>query len=271
MGNLINELTDLRRLEWSATRHSSGTAGSFLKAYEKKNGEKIYYKLSQTDFEKGIVGHECINELVADRLMTELQIPHLSYDLVHARVIVREQEYETYLCRSKDFKKKGESKTALDVFYDMEHLPKERPIDFCDRMGFSDFVDDMLTIDYLIVNRDRHGANIEIIKNSRDRKLYPAPIFDNGLSLLFNCRDDKEIDEFDLETERKIQCFVGSDNSLKNLELIKRMRSLPEFDLEMKKRLFDGLGPIMTEAWVEKVWSLIKKRAEIYENIRTEK
>ena len=87
---VIPEIQDLRRLDWSKVRHSSGTAGSFLKSREIVRGVKWYYKLSDYDAYRGIVGHECINELIADRLLTILQIPHLSYQLIHARIKIEE-------------------------------------------------------------------------------------------------------------------------------------------------------------------------------------
>ena len=39
---------------------------------------------------------------------------------------------------------------------------------------------------YLILNRDRHGANIEVLRNSRKKTVRLAPLFDHGLSLLCN-------------------------------------------------------------------------------------
>ena len=60
---IIHEKQDLTYLSWSKIRNSSGTAGSFLKAYSELSGEKVYYKLSDYDSFRGIVGHECINEM----------------------------------------------------------------------------------------------------------------------------------------------------------------------------------------------------------------
>ena len=156
---VITEIQDLRRLDWSKVRHSSGTAGSFLKARQIIRGEKWYYKLSDYDAYRGIVGHECINEMIADRLLTILQIPHLSYQLIRARIQIEEEEMTTWLCRSKDYKRPDESKIALDTFYQMERLTSESPLDFCIRQGWGEYVYQMLVIDFLILNRDRHGAN----------------------------------------------------------------------------------------------------------------
>lgn len=101
---VLRDLRNLRSLDWTKTRRSSGTAGSFLKASDTGHGMRWYYKLSDFDAYKGIVGHECINEIIADRLLTLLQIPHLSYQLIHAEITIDGQDYITWLCRSADVK-----------------------------------------------------------------------------------------------------------------------------------------------------------------------
>ena len=45
----------------------------------------------------------------------------------------------------------------------------------------------MIAVDYIILNRDRHGANIEVLRNSRAHSLRIAPLFDHGLSLMYSC------------------------------------------------------------------------------------
>ena len=73
---ITKEKQDLTYLSWSVYRNSSGTAGSFLKAYSELGGTKTYYKLSNFDKARGVIGHECVNELIVDRLLTILGIPH---------------------------------------------------------------------------------------------------------------------------------------------------------------------------------------------------
>lgn len=269
MGKIYKDETDLTYLEWTKTRHSSGTAGSFLKAYEKKGNKKLYYKLSNYDVANGIVGHECVNEIIVDRLLSVMGIEHLEYDLINAKVKIRDRIYQTYLCRSYDFKKEGESKIALDAYYDMEHVGDETPIEFCNRMGFVDYIYKMLTIDYLIMNRDRHGANIEIMKNRKSHKYYPAPLFDHGLSLLCSCMDDKDFVKMNPLDEKRVQCFVGGNNTFDNLKLIpdEDKVKLPDFDDELKNILFQGLDGIMPDLWIDCVWRFLVNRAKQYEDI----
>ena len=71
---MVKEKQDLTYLSWSVYLNSSGTAGTFLKAYSELGGKKTYYKLSNFDKARGVIGHECVNELIVDRLLTILGI-----------------------------------------------------------------------------------------------------------------------------------------------------------------------------------------------------
>ena len=77
-------------------------------------------RLSNFDKARGIIGHECMNELIVDRLLTILGIPHLAYQLIHADVTVDGKTHEVYLCASEDFKAKRETKIALDAYKELE-------------------------------------------------------------------------------------------------------------------------------------------------------
>ena len=266
---IIHEKQDLTYLSWSLIRSSSGTAGSFLKATDDLQQPKIYYKLSNYDGINGIVGHECINEIIVDRLLNILEIEHLHYDLIHADIDVDGKEMETYLCASKDFKAHGEHKVALDAYYQAEKLDGETPLQFCTRNGWSDFIYKMLVVDFLILNRDRHGANIEVLRDARKKSLRLAPIFDHGLSLLFNCHTEEEINQFDVMKDRAVQCFVGSRSAQQNLMLIPKDEILALNPLQHthKAYLLEGLDGIIPQSLQNKIWDMIWQRWEYYENL----
>lgn len=266
---IIHEKQDLTYLSWSLIRSSSGTAGSFLKATDDLQQPKIYYKLSNYDGINGIVGHECINEIIVDRLLNILEIEHLHYDLIHADIDVDGKEMETYLCASKDFKAHGEHKVALDAYYQAEKLDGETPLQFCTRNGWSDFIYKMLVVDFLILNRDRHGANIEVLRNARKKSLRLAPIFDHGLSLLFNCHTEEEINQFDVMKDRAVQCFVGSRSAQQNLMLIPKdeIPALNPLQHTHKAYLLEGLDDIIPQSLQSKIWDMIWQRWKYYENL----
>ena len=265
---LVKEKQDLTYLSWSVYRNSSGTAGSFLKSYSELGGKKVYYKLSNFDKVQGVIGHECVNELIVDRLLTILGIPHLPYQLIHADIMLEGQIQDVYLCASEDFKEKGESKIALDAYKEREALPKESALDFCVRMGWETYIYQMLVVDYLILNRDRHGANIEVLRNSRKKTLRLAPLFDHGLSLLCRCINDSQIEAFNVMEDKLCNNFIGSRSTWENLKLIPKEKfpvfnPLHESDREI---IMDGMEGIISEALQDKIWEMIWKRWCAYED-----
>lgn len=220
---IIHEKQSMEYWQWSQIRSSSGTAGSFLKATDDLQKPKKYYKLSQYDTVNGIIGHECVNELIADKLLNILE--------------------------------------------------NETPMDFCIRNGWEKYVYEMLVVDFLILNRDRHGANIEVLRNSKEKTLRLAPVFDHGLSLLFSCQTEKAVDEFDVMQDRPIQCFVGGNSAQKNLELIPK-KELPQFHPlkeEHRNELLGGLEGIVPQYLLDKIWDMIWERWLYYEDFCNQK
>jgi len=234
MDRITRQKQDMTHLSWSKIRNSSGTAGSFLKAYSMLGGKKTYYKLSNFDSLEGVVGHECVNEIIVDRLLDILGIPHLRYALIHADVMIGGKTHEVYLCASEDFKQRGESKLALDTYWEAEHTVGESVLDFCIRNGWGEYIYQMLVIDFLILNRDRHGANIEVMRNSRKKTIHLAPLFDHGLSLLFSCKDDAMVAEYDVLADKRVNNYIGSGSTWENLKLIPKDQLPPTLPPEYR-------------------------------------
>jgi hypothetical protein len=266
---IIRELQDLTYLKWSHIRSSSGTAGTFLKSGSTLNNTKRYYKLSNFDPECGVVGHECVNEIVVDRLLSLLGIPHLHYELIHAKIEIEGRTFITYLCASEDFKARGESKIALDDYYRTNALPGESRYDFCVRNGWREYIEAMLAVDFLILNRDRHGANIEVLRNARARTLRIAPLFDHGLSLLCSCRTEEAASKFNVMEDKPCNNFIGTYSCRKNLALIEDPHRVFSHKLkaEDRGRIFEGLEGILPGIYYDKIWEMIFGRYQIYEDL----
>ena len=270
---IVANKQDLTALSWAKARQSSGTAGSFLKSYDDLGPGKVYYKLSDYDPVNGIVGHECVNEIVVDRLLEILGVEHLSYQLVHADVLVNGRVHETWLNASEDFKRPGESKVALDAYYELEREGDETPLAFCERMGWAGQAYAAIVVDYLILNRDRHGANLEVLRNSKARTLRLAPLFDHGISLMFRARDDAQAAAFDVMADLPVQSFFGSRSAWDNLTLIPSDK-LPRFGALCEsdsRALFEGLEGATTPLWRQKAWDMIWQRWCAYEAFRAER
>ena len=266
MNDVITKLQDLRGLNWSERANTSGTAGCFLKSREQTGAGVWYYKLSCYDSYRGIYGHECANEIVASRLMSILGINHLEYRLLHARICIAGKEYETWLNRSRSFRKEGERKQALDTFYDLNKLPGEHPLDLCKRFGWENEIKKIMLVDYLIANRDRHGANIEVLQ-SLDGSLRLAPVFDSGLSFVFSCYGDTQrVRQFNALEDVNANNYLGTRSLEENLWRFVGgklgTRALKPQDIAT---LFYGLNSVLSPCHIEKMAEIIQKRWEVYE------
>lgn len=264
MTDIVKEITDLRYLNWSGTRHSSGTAGSFLKAYSDTDHIKKYYKLSDYDPVRGIVGHECVNEIIVQRLLEILGYEHLSYRLLYALITVDGKEQKTWLCESADYKYSDESKLALEDFYIAEKEESEAPIDFLKRMGWEANAFKMIITDFLIINRDRHGANIEVLRSGKNRSLRLAPMFDHGLSFVCRTRTEKELDAFDPMADKRVQSFLGSNSLFENLKLVpaEYIKSTPALKPSDREYILNGMEEILKKPFLDKIWEILWRRFE---------
>lgn len=266
MEDFIEGIQDLRYLDWVNKKISVGTPGGFLKAYEEKDGKRIYYKMSNYDSYRGIFGHECVNELIVSRLLEILQIPHLNYQLVFAKLSIGGQETQGYITKSINFRKRNEKKTAFDTYYELYCEKKESPFEFAKRMGWEQYVYQMIITDFLICNRDRHGANIEILLDEKE-KARPVPLFDHGLSLLFSCYDNLEsIRKFDIMEDRVVNNFIGSKSLEYNLRFIPKGENFfaEELKAKDKEKILKNLDGILPKEHLEKIWEMIWERWKKY-------
>ena len=211
---------------------------------------------------KGIVGHECVNEIIVQRLLDHIGAEHLQYTLIHATVRIDGRDFETYLCESLDFKKETEVKIALDDYYLMEKEDTELPLAFCIRKGWEQYISEMLLVDYLVLNRDRHGANIEVLRDEKTRSVRLAPLFDHGLSLLCSCHSEDDIAAFDVMADRKVQSFVGTSSASENIKLVSKeyIKSLPAIGASDIDSLFEGLEGVISEAHIDRIHDMILGR-----------
>lgn len=258
--DVVHTLQDLRHLEWSESGQTSASGGTFLKARTGVGGHATYYKLSCYDSYRGVYGHECVNEIIASRLMGLLGVVHVRYALVHARILVDGQEHETWLARSKSFRKSGESKMAFDTFFDLRHETGESPLAFCERLGWLEDIQRMMLVDYLIANRDRHGANIEVLRG-RDGSLRLAPLFDNGVSLVFSCYGDVHaVAEFDPLKDVRANNFIGTRSLEENLRFVPADVPVGDIREENRAELLAGLDGVLPEEHLEAIWQIIWQR-----------
>lgn len=135
----------------------------------------------------GATWQEPYNEVLASRIMERLHIPHVSYDLLI------EDDYPYSICE--DFiTSDTELISAWCIMQTMKkpnHISVYRHyMNCCKKLGIHDVqvnIDQMIALDYLIVNEDRHLNNFGVIRRADTLEyLGPAPIYDSGTSLWFD-------------------------------------------------------------------------------------
>ncbi|MDO4756185.1 MAG: hypothetical protein Q4A54_07570 [Parabacteroides sp.] len=105
---------------------------------------------------------------------------------------------------------------------------------------FGDAYVDMMVFDSLIVNRDRHLGNFGmLIDNNTGSYLQPAPIFDNGYSLLLGAAKHDLTDGYEQYVE-SLDCRYFSKNRQAKLFVQERhlpkLRKLLKFEFKQHPR-----------------------------------
>ena len=209
-------MIDLSHLKWDNFKQNSPVSDGTL---PKCQDGDMYYKLSSGDDYSGFYGHESLNECIVSDILDGLNIPHVKYSGSMAKVTVWDKPYETFACWSKEFKKPDERSQSFEKFYQSECLKGEDTFDFCKRLGFEEYALLCFVVDYLIINRDRHGANIEVLTCNEGVRL--TPLFDHGLSLIAPLTNrDSDIGMFDAMLPREVNNFIGSKFLEVNLQNI---------------------------------------------------
>ena len=248
---------DIRNLAWNKTAGSVATDGVYMKTELTIKGEKHYLKLSNYDSYRGIFGHESVNELIAGRLGEMLGFNVPAGTLRRSLVSIEGIEHEAYVFVAKSYKT-TESRVAFEDFYiDYRLSNEESPLDLCKRFGWGAEINKMFIFDYLIINRDRHGANLEVLKNDRKRL---SPLFDNGLSFACSCVDEEDLETFDIMEDRPVNCFIGAKRLERNLGLIDKKVEFAAIQESDEDKLFEGLHGVLPGRYFAIIWEIIWKR-----------
>lgn len=264
-----NMVQDLRHLEWDISKISPGTPGMFLKSYEEIEGTLYYYKMSNFDSARGFFGHEAVNEIVAMNIAKILKINCLDYELVHCIVSIAHKEYDAYVTKSPNFRHPDEDKISLETFYELNHESGQSVLEFLISKDLEDFISEMFLLDWLICNRDRHGANIEVLNSSNGFRM--APLFDHGLSFMFSCYDSGEnMLAFNRLQDLPVNNYLGSRVLSENLAMVnenvrERFFQATFYEDLVFKGLSHAKNAVPWEYW-ECILKMLKERVNYAKN-----
>lgn len=156
--------------------------GWLKKKWKILNGRRCLIKSGS-----GATQQEPYNEVLASWIMDKLEIPHVPYTLL------MEDGYPYSVCE--DFITPETELISAWHLMQTERKPNhvsvyQHYVNCCEKNhipGIRHSLDQMLVLDYLIVNEDRHLNNFGVIRNAETLEyLGAAPIFDSGTALWFD-------------------------------------------------------------------------------------
>ncbi len=209
------------------------TNGMLPKCWRRKDGKILLYKGGTSGASN--TGNEPYSEYYAVQVAKTLSINVIEYGLS---------------------KWKGELCSTCELFTSKYYsfLPVGRVVtsggmkavrEYYEKLGqsFVDALNDMLVLDAVIMNTDRHFGNFGfIIDNNTNKIVAPAPLFDHGNSLLnFAGRDDLESEKaLSAYAETLVPCvyddFIGTAKKVLTPKHLEGLRKLLEFRFKKNSR-----------------------------------
>jgi hypothetical protein len=226
----------------------ASSGGSLVKKWHIENNERYLLKGSTFPYYQ-----QPANEVVASNILDALNVEHTKYSLVY------DKHTSHYYSSCKNYL--GRDNDEVPALEAMKIFPKtsnetsyEHYIHTCERLDIPDAVNkinQMMFIDFLICNVDRHLKNYGLIRNAETlRYVNVIPVFDNGNSLWhesnINYNDDIALNFEHSHTKniKLIKDFTWLDtNKLKYIREISWnvLKDYHTLDNERKEKLCDAL------------------------------
>ena len=156
---------------------------------------------------------------------------------------------------------------GLGAYFELHHEGEDDPLSFCRRMGWGERISQMMLVDYLLANRDRHASNIEVLV---DRAGTPrlAPLFDTGLSLVAPYGDDEErIGAFEPLSPVATTNYLGSRSLEENVASVAPVTVARPLVPQDRETLLEGLDDAASPVLLEKIWEIVWERWRWYASL----
>lgn len=254
-------VVDMTRVNWGFDRENGSTYGCYGKTKIKERDGVYYYKLSNFNSEQGFIGEESIYEVISSRFLRLLGFDCVKYSLVKVRVNIFGRTYITFACKSRNFKTQG-TWINFDTFREMFiQVPMEELIG---RFHMGNSIREIIAADFMIIGRDRHGANIQVCNVGNNYRI--GPIFDNGISLLapipVNTPGSLElVQAFDTGGNYPVNNYIGTRSLYANLGYLEGYPvHANKLHSEDKRRIFYNLSETLPKEYINKCWEILTFR-----------
>lgn len=239
------------------------TNGMLRKCWHRENDKIFLYKGSSEPFAN--YGREAYSEFYMAQVAEAMNLNHISYDL---------KEFHNSIVSSCEIFT-NENEGYIPIYYLMdktiiennnkralirEHIPKIYGIES---------LQDLLLFDSIIYNVDRHLENFGmIVDNNTNKILRPAPIFDNGCSII-NSLVENDLKNINNATKE----YVAWQDTSFDLQLkqsvqpqhIESLEKLLSFTFKRHEKFN------LDESWLKPIESHIQERADLAITIAKEK
>lgn len=249
---------DSEKIEGIITSPEFTTNGMLKKCWHRDTHRIYLYKGSSQEFANG--GKEAYSEYYMAQVAEVMGFDHVPYDLktFHNQIVsacpVFTSENEGYVPMYKVLEKNEKSGQ-------WKNLEKSELVATIIKYYDSNKFMDLMLFDSLIFNTDRHLGNFGMmINNDTNELLRPAPIFDNGFSMLnyLTLEEMKDVENWKITKtsemgytfDDQMKLFVGNRHA-PNLEKLTRFefKKHPQFNI--------------SDEWLEPLQMRIQERAQM--------
>lgn len=237
MGDILFE-TIKKDADFDLCSPDNTTNGCLKKKWQIIDGKRCLIKGGN-----GAFSQQPFNEVIASRIMDRLDIPHIPYE------IYWQDGYPYSICETFA----APDTELVSAWNVLQIRPKANHenyythyVKLCKEFGMKDIehdLDQMLVLDYIIANEDRHFNNFGIIRNADTLEWTgSAPIFDSGTSLGYDKLPHR------LHTDIKCKPFKASHE--KQLALVK---SFAWINFSKLNGIEDEISEIMSTKQAEEI------------------
>ena len=236
--------------------------GNLKKKWKIIDGKRVLLKGSSAPYRQ-----EAYNEVLASEIARRLCIPYVPYTLI--------SEHDEICSGCEDFiTSETDLVSAAQVMSAFKKRNEQSEYEFyiecCEKLGISDArekLEQMLVLDYLIVNEDRHLNNFGLIRNAVTLEwVGVAPLYDNGNSMWFN----RVVSEIHADDDSNIKTPLWKKNPAENLMLATDFSWLDLSALEgiedFAKELY-GKSVYLESTRVDALANALRMRVELLDGI----
>lgn len=210
------------------------TNGQLPKTWKREGDSLVLYKGGTDEQLYSNAGKEPYSEYYAAQVAKAMEIDHVPYDLKRFKGILA-STCVNFTTKDISYVPIGKTLSQLDLSHLVQKLEKVQCMDK---------FEDMVLLDAVIFNEDRHYGNFGLLKeNKTGQYITLAPLFDHGFSLFARCRDDILFDskEFKLYQQDYKDSLLGAEHTqlvdwfCKN-EAVSKLRKLYTFRFHKHER-----------------------------------